>query len=165
MTGRAWFPIDVVAMQLAMTAGRQPDLARHSPPELRHSEAKVAAMLRELGAPMAKTVLAGFSQGAMTATALTLHAEEAPAGLAILSGTLLDADHWAQLAPSKKGLRFVQSHGRDDALLSYAAAQKLFALLTAAGWHGEFVGFGGGHEIPGAILRKFEALLLHAASQ
>lgn len=159
MTGRAWFPIDVVAMQLAMLSGRAPDLARHSPPELRTSQAKVVAMLRDHGTPMAKTVLAGFSQGAMTATALALHADEAPAGLAILSGTLLDAELWQQLAPAKAGMRFVQSHGRDDALLSYAAAQRLYALLTAAGWLGEFVGFGGGHEIPGAVLRKFEALL------
>jgi phospholipase/carboxylesterase len=159
MSGRAWFPIDVMALQLAMLSGRHRDLSGQAPPQLAASVAQVQAMLDEAGAPLSRTVLAGFSQGAMTATALALHAPVQPAGLAILSGTLLDREAWAQLAPRRRGLPFFQSHGRSDPLLGYAAAEELYSLLTAAGWPGHWVGFDGGHEIPREVLRGLDAYL------
>lgn len=163
VTGRAWFPIDLMALQLAMLAGRAPDLSRSSPPELATSRALVAAMLQAAAAPMQRSVLMGFSQGAMVATSLALESATAPAGLAILSGTLLDEAHWRTQAPRHRGLRFVQSHGRDDPLLSHAAAQRLNHLLNDAGWRGQFVSFGGGHEIPGTAIAKCSQLLAEAA--
>lgn len=157
--GRAWFPIDLMALQLAMLAGRAPDMSRSSPPQLATSRAMVAAMLQAAGAALDNTVLMGFSQGAMVATSLALESAVAPAGLAILSGTLLDEPHWRTLAPRHGGLRFVQSHGRDDPLLSHAAAQRLNHLLGDAGWRGQFVSFAGGHEIPGEVIFKCGQLL------
>jgi phospholipase/carboxylesterase len=44
-------------------------------------------------------------------------------------------------------------------MLGFAAAEALHQLLESAGWQGEFVAFGGGHEIPGAALRSLAALL------
>ncbi|MBM4343307.1 MAG: esterase [Deltaproteobacteria bacterium] len=161
--GRAWFPIDLVALQLAMLSGRAPDMSRSSPPELARSRSLVAAMLHAAGAPLERTVLMGFSQGAMVATSLALESPVAPAGLAILSGTLLDEASWRNLAPRHSGLRFVQSHGRDDPLLSHAVAQRLHHLLNDAGWRGQFVSFGGGHEIPGAVIAKCAQLLREVA--
>lgn len=159
VTGRAWFPIDLMALQLAMMSGQTRDLSEQQPPELAVSRQMVAQMLADYGAPLERTVLAGFSQGAMTATSLAMHAEEAPAGLAILSGTLLEAAAWRELAPRRPGLRFVQSHGRQDPMLGFAAAERLYALLTASGWIGPFVAFGGGHEIPPPALRGLADLL------
>ena len=162
MTGRAWFPIDLMAMQLAMIAGKAPDLRRTSPSQLPKSCSMVAEMLAEFGSDLSRTVLMGFSQGAMVATALTLTAPTTPAGLAVLSGTLLDEAQWRTLAPARAGLRFVQSHGRGDPLLSFAAASQLNQLLIDAGWHGQFIGFDGGHEIPAQALSKCSQLLREA---
>jgi phospholipase/carboxylesterase len=44
-------------------------------------------------------------------------------------------------------------------MLGFAAAEALHQLLESAGWQGEFVAFGGGHEIPGAALRSLAELL------
>lgn len=159
MTGKAWFPIDLMALQLAMMSGRTRDLAQDMPPALAVSRQMVAQMIADFGAELSRTVLAGFSQGAMTATSLAMHADQAPAGLAILSGTLIEAPQWQRLAPLRKGLRYMQSHGRQDPMLGFAAAEALHQLLESAGWQGEFVAFGGGHEIPGAALRSLAALL------
>lgn len=153
VTGRAWFPIDLMALQMAMLSGQTRDLSQQQPPELAVSRQMVAQMLADYGAPLDRTVLAGFSQGAMTATSLAMHADVAPAGLAILSGTLLEAPAWQALAPRRAGLRFVQSHGRQDPMLGFAAAERLHGLLTAAGWLGPMVAFSGGHEIPPPALR------------
>lgn len=159
MTGKAWFPIDLMALQLAMMSGRTRDLAQDAPPALAVSRQMVGQMVADFGAELSRTVLAGFSQGAMTATSLAMHADQAPAGLAILSGTLIDAPQWRQLAPLRKGLRYMQSHGRQDPMLGFAAAESLHQLLQSAGWQGEFVAFGGGHEIPGSALRALAELL------
>lgn len=160
MTGRAWFPIDLMALQLALMSGRTRDLAKDEPPALATSRQMVAQMLGDFGADLGRTVLAGFSQGAMTATSLAMHADKAPAGLGILSGTLIEAAQWQRLAPARRGLRYMQSHGRQDPMLGFAAAEALHQLLDGAGWQGPFVAFGGGHEIPGAALRAFSELLL-----
>lgn len=165
MTGRAWFPIDLMAMQLAMLSGKAPELNRVSPPMLADSVAMVRAMLRGFGSELARTVLMGFSQGAMVATALTLRAEGNPAGLCLFSGTLLDEAAWRSQAGKRAGLPFVQSHGRQDPLLSFAAAQRLHAILTDAGWHGDWIGFDGGHEIPYAAIAKASELLKASANQ
>lgn len=153
ITGRAWFPIDMMALQLAMLAGRGADLANQRPRELGPSRKLVEAMLQAYGADPARTVIGGFSQGAMVATDWTLHAAQGPAGLVVLSGTLVDRDGWASLAAAKAGQSFFQSHGRRDPLLQVEQARALCALLNAAGWLGELREFAGEHEIPMGILQ------------
>ena len=158
-TGSAWFPIDVAALESAMSRGAHRDMAEVAPPELPAAREAVLGLIAALGVPLQRLVLGGFSQGAMLATDLALHLPITPAALLLWSGTLLQRELWQALAPKHAGLRFVQSHGRSDALLDYAAAERLHALLTGAGWRGRFVGFGGGHEIPDAAMDASRALL------
>lgn len=152
ITGRAWFPIDMMALQLAMISGRGAEMASHRPKELEASRQLVDAMLKAYGADPARTVVGGFSQGAMVATDWTMHAPQAPAGLVVLSGTLVDRDGWTQLAPAKSGQAFFQSHGKRDPLLQVEQARALHGVLTSAGWLGELREFSGEHEIPVGIL-------------
>jgi phospholipase/carboxylesterase len=95
-----------------------------------------------------KIILGGFSQGAMLATEVTLTHPRKPAGLVIMSGTLICADRWAEKLKSCDGIPFIQTHGKNDAILGYNYAENLFNLLTDAGMSGDFVSFNGGHEIP-----------------
>jgi phospholipase/carboxylesterase len=159
VVGRAWFPIDLVELQAAMLAGRHRDLSHQRPPALVKAREMAQQMLADFHAPMARTVLAGFSQGAMLATAMALHADEAPAGLAILSGTLLDQQTWTELAPRRKGMAKFQSHGVRDPLLAVDAARRLHDLLSRAGIEGPMVEFEGDHEIPMAVLAHFGSWL------
>lgn len=164
MTGRAWFPIDMVALQTAMMAGGHVDLSTIRPPGLEVARAKVEAMLAELGVPWNRLVLLGFSQGAMVATAVACQAPQSPAALVLLSSTPVDHEAIQALAPCRAGLRFFQSHGTFDPLLGYQHAQRLHTTLTAAGLQGEFVGFQGEHEIPPQVLTRLGQFLTGLAA-
>jgi phospholipase/carboxylesterase len=161
--GRAWWHIDVGRFQRALEGGELEALLHEVPDGLPQARKALLAALDELcrqsRVPMGKVVLGGFSQGAMLTTDVALRLEEAPAGLAILSGTLLCKDEWERLLPKRRGLPVLQSHGTADPILPYAAAEELRALLTAAGLDVTFVRFMGGHGIDLEVLEKLAALL------
>ena len=108
----------------------------------------------ETGVPLARTVLGGFSQGAMLSTDVALHLPEAPGGLIILSGTLINQSVWLERLKHRSGLPVLQSHGHHDPLLPFDLAVRLRDELQSAGNPVTFYEFPGGHEIP------FEAMEL-----
>lgn len=150
--GRAWFPIDVAAFEEAQRTGTPRDLSLREPPGMEWAREELQRFIAELGVSWERIVLMGFSQGAMLAVDLALRAEAAPAGVAILSGTLVDKKTAAGLAPSKKGMPFFQSHGSVDPILGFAQARALEKVLVEAGWKGQLRRFEGGHAIPAEIL-------------
>jgi phospholipase/carboxylesterase len=158
-SGRAWFPVDIDALQNARMRGEESHLTRKTPEGLSQARDLVKKMLEDRGIPMSQVILGGFSQGAMLATELSLTASENPAGLLILSGTLLDEDRWTQLASKHKGLPFIQSHGDNDPLLSLQDAKKLEKVLVDAGMRGQLYTFNGGHEIPEFLLRPLSQFI------
>lgn len=158
---RAWWMLDLEKRQREIAAGRARDLSRKVPDGLAEARAKVIALLDELERRLGvkQPVLGGFSQGAMLACDVALHHSKPLAGLVMLSGTLLAADEWTPLMPKRKGLQVFQSHGSVDPLLPSFMAESLRDLLTQAGLSVEWVGFRGGHEIPGVVLDKLGAFL------
>lgn len=159
MEGRAWFPISVSELEKNMAAGIGADFSAVVPPGLKRARENVFEMLEKLGAPMNRVVLGGFSQGGMLATDVALHSDQNPAGLAILSGTLVNAPVWKELLAKHSSLDFFQSHGFHDPVLSFGMAQRLEALLIAGGWKGRLLRFEGGHEIPFEVLSQMGAYL------
>jgi phospholipase/carboxylesterase len=157
--GRAWFPIDVAAFEEAQRTGRPRDLSKEEPAGLAESRAELQGLLSELAVPPERLVLMGFSQGSMLAVDLAARAAEAPAGVVILSGTLVDRAGLAALAPAKKGLPFFQSHGSADPILGFAQALALEKTLAAAGWVGRLRRFEGGHAIPPEIVAELGSWL------
>ncbi|NUN13238.1 MAG: esterase [Myxococcales bacterium] len=158
-SGRAWFPIDVAAIERAMRTGRPREISMGEPQGLAASRKAAFDMISRIGVPWDRLILGGFSQGAMLATDLALHAPQNPAGLVILSGTLLNEETWKRLAPSRAGLRFFQSHGDHDLLLPLFAAKTLNELLAKAGLIGEWIEFSGGHEIPSRVNHALSTFL------
>lgn len=157
-SGHAWFPVDIEALQNARATGKEPLLAKKKPDGLSKAHDLVQEMLKERDIAVPQAIFGGFSQGAMLATELSLASAENPAGLMILSGTLLDESRWTQLASRHKGLPFIQTHGDSDPLLDVQEARKLEKLLIQAGFKGQLLTFNGGHEIPEHLLphlRKF----------
>ncbi|TGN19594.1 alpha/beta hydrolase [Leptospira idonii] len=158
-TGRAWFPIDMVALQEAIRNNDFRNFANRDPEGLDVAREASLLMLQALGVPWDQLILGGFSQGAMLSTDITLRNEKTPKGQIILSGSLVNEALWSTLAPQKSNLRFFQSHGEQDPILGYANAKKLEKLLRDSGLLGEFIGFPGGHEIPHIVLQGMSRYL------
>ena len=157
--GRAWFPLRLAELQASIESGEGVDLTEKTPPGMDKARSHAQQMLAALNVPMEKIVLGGFSQGAMLATDLALNAEKAPAALAILSGSLVDAKQWTALAARRKGLRFFQSHGAYDPVLRIEPARQLEEMLREQGLEGMLFEFPGQHEIPMEVLKELGSFL------
>lgn len=150
--GRAWFPLRIAEMQAALERGEGVDFSKESPPGLKRSREAALELIRELKIPMNKLVVGGFSQGAMVATDVVMHLPEAPAGLVILSGTIVNSAVWEQKGAAHKGLRYFLSHGNYDEILPIQGSKTLQELLAKIGWSGKLLSFHGGHGIPPEVL-------------
>lgn len=160
--GRAWFHLPP---EVLMGQSRDWDrFAREVPEGLvaarRAVMGVVDAVSVSMKLPYGRIVLGGFSQGGMVTTDVALRLEEAPAGLCILSGTLLAEAEWRQKAAGRKGLPVLQAHGRYDDVLPFSAAERLHSLLVEAGLSVEFVPFDGPHTIAPEELERLAAFLV-----
>jgi phospholipase/carboxylesterase len=115
--------------------------------------------LSAAGVPSSRLVLGGFSQGSMLAMDLALRMKEPPAGLVLWSTTFLTEPAWRTLLHARSGLRVVLSHGTDDPLLPFHAAERLRDALTQAGWRVTWVPFRGAHQIPREAVTAAEELI------
>lgn len=157
--GHAWFPIDVAAFEEAQRTGKPRDLSGGEPAGMAESRRELLALLAELAVPAERLVLMGFSQGAMMAVDAATRLPQRPAGVGILSGTLVDRARLAAAAAKAKGLPFFQSHGSVDPILGFAQALELEKVLKAAGWKGGLRRFEGGHAIPAEVVLELGAWL------
>jgi phospholipase/carboxylesterase len=166
--GRAWWHIDMAELQRAVMQRDYETLTSRAPAGLSEARDHVTALLEALEKDHAMTrsklVLGGFSQGAMLSTDLTLRAEHPPAGLAILSGSLICKHEWLPLMKARAGFPVLQSHGRADPVLSYEIAEQLRQALTDAGTALQFVAFNGGHGIPSGAVDGLSQLITRATA-
>lgn len=160
---RAWWMIDLARLERELAAGRAIDRADEVPDGLPAARAAVLGVLdalaRDYGRTDARTVLGGFSQGAMLTVDVALHAPGKLAGLALMSGTLLAESVWQPRAAALAGVTIFQSHGTKDGLLAYRGAERLRDFLLAAGAEVGFMPFPGGHELPPPVLEGLAELL------
>jgi phospholipase/carboxylesterase len=149
--GRAWWRIDMVALQSG-----EPRLTKTVPPGLVEARDAVSELLDRIEAdwhvPPARVVVGGFSQGAMLSMDVALRRATAPAGVVLMSGSIIAEDEWRPLIQARGPLKVFQSHGAADPLLPAAVAEQLRDLLRAAGSEVTWCPFRGGHEIPGGVL-------------
>lgn len=138
------------------------ELAGREPGGLERARARIRDVLdgvERTMAPPERTVLAGFSQGAMLACDVMLEDGRPLAGAALLSGTLIASQRWAPRMGARAGLPVFMTHGRRDPLLPYPMAERLAALLTERGvdlrWHPH----GEGHHFNPAIAPALSAFL------
>ncbi|MCA9074027.1 MAG: hypothetical protein KDA93_03270 [Planctomycetaceae bacterium] len=161
--GRAWWPIDMMEMQMAIMEGRFRDLRQSVPDLMPAAREKLLSVIDQLqeesGLPLSRFVLGGFSQGSMLTTDVTLRLPESPATLLVYSGTLVAEPQWRELAPNRAGLRVLQSHGTFDPILPFEAANWLRDLFVEAGMNVQFIPFPGIHTIPLEALRASAPLI------
>jgi phospholipase/carboxylesterase len=167
--GRAWWMIDLARFE-RVTGGRMEEvlqeLGDEVPNGLSDAREQVIAMLDELesllGVPGERTVLGGFSQGAMLACDVALRSRRPLAGLLLMSTVMVCRPEWLALLPRRAGLRVFQSHGTQDPLLPFALAAELRDAMVAAGLETDWVEFAGGHEIPQQVVSRASAFLARA---
>lgn len=161
---RAWWMLDMAQIDADMRRGISRDRRNEIPAELPRVRAQVTQFLAELCAKYAiapdRLVLGGFSQGAMLSLDVALHRDVKPAGLALMSGTVIAEKEWAPRMASIAGVPIVVSHGQNDGILPFAMAEVLRDQLTAAGAAVDWVPFNGGHEIPQPVLVALGRLLV-----
>jgi phospholipase/carboxylesterase len=162
---RAWWLIDMDRLVAAQgdpagAARLRAEVPEGLPRARRLLRGLVDAACQQTSLPPGRVVLGGFSQGGMLATDVALRLEEAPAGLCVLSGTLLCEPEWRRLAPARRGLPVLQSHGRQDPLLPFEHAEALRDLFQEAGLGVEFLPFDGQHTIPLAGMERLGDFLV-----
>lgn len=162
--GRAWFPIDIEALQTALQKGDFDAVANAFPAELADARQQVERLVGELDIPRSKLILGGFSQGAVLATETALHGMDRVAALLIFSGTLICEPKWRRLSHLHAKTPFFQSHGTNDNLLPMKKAEALEQLLLEGGLQGKLHRFNGGHEIPQTVQRELNAFLVNLLS-
>lgn len=162
--GRAWFPIDTALIHRAQVEGNPALLDNAFPKELSTARQLCVDFLHEISIPFSKLFLGGFSQGAILAADIALHAMENPAGLILFSGALVNKENWEKFVPLRKGVPFFQSHGKDDPLLPLRRAKALEELFVKGGLKGRLLQFNGGHEIPREVLTAFNGFLTERLS-
>jgi len=153
--GRAWWMLDLARLDAQLRSGKR-DMTE-VPDGLAPVREQLSKLLDELAAQT--LVLGGFSQGAMLSLDVALHRDAKPAGLVLMSGTLIAEPEWMPRLPSLAGVPIFMSHGRRDPLLPFAVAELLRDRLTAAGARVDWHPFDGGHEIPVAVIDAVGAFL------
>jgi len=161
--GRAWWPLDLAAMQAERARGQRSDRSRQEPDGMAAARERVIALLDGVetlfGVGGDRIVLGGFSQGAMLSCDVALRSDRPLGGLALLSTTLLCRQIWEPRMALRKDLPVLQTHGRSDELLPFEAAVVLRDLLRTAGCTVDWVEFNGGHEVPHSALEGLSKLI------
>lgn len=166
---RAWWLIDLIRLEDERRRGVARDRLDEVPDGLPEVRGQMMTFIEELSARFSiaadQLVLGGFSQGAMLALDVALHRETPPAGLLLMSGTLIADSVWQARMASLAHVPVMMSHGRQDGLLPFGAAELLRDRLKAAGAEVDWVPFMGAHEIPPVVLEHASTLLRAIAAR
>ena len=159
---RAWWMVDFARAEQAMAAGPR-SYAAEVPPGMEQATDQVVQMLEamqaQLGVPDERLIVGGFSQGSMAACNAVFTRDVTPGGLVILSGTPVNLEAWKAGMAHKPQLPVFQSHGTNDPLLAFQAAEQLRDEMRDAGLPTQWVPFRGGHEIPMPVLEGLSRFL------
>lgn len=108
----------------------------------------------ETGIPPARTVLGGFSMGAVMSYAMGLGADRpAPAGILAFSGFVPVVEDWQPHFEDRHGTRAFIAHGRADPIMGIDFAHSAREQLEAGGLEVDYHESGVGHQIDPAHLR------------
>jgi phospholipase/carboxylesterase len=140
-----------------------PDLSTARPAALARAAREVRVLLGEVGERLRPNgrpaVLGGFSQGAMVAAELAFRSNVKLSALVLLSATPVDEPSWTAVMARRRGLPVFIAHGRNDAILPFAAAERLQAEMRQAGLTVTWLPFTGGHEIPPDVVTALNTFL------
>jgi phospholipase/carboxylesterase len=115
---------------------------------------------RRTGIGPQRTILGGFSMGAVMSYALALDAgRPAPAGVLAFSGFIATVEGWQPSLSDRAALRAFIAHGRADPVIGIEFARRARETLSAAGFELDYHEFAGGHEIDPSLIPAARAWL------
>jgi phospholipase/carboxylesterase len=121
---------------------------------------------RRTGVAPERTVLGGFSMGAVMSYALGLGGDRpAPAGILAFSGFIPTVQGWQASLSDRVGSRVFIAHGRIDQVIDVEFARSARTQLLAGGLDVDYREFSGGHQIDPAQLPAARAWLADALAQ
>lgn len=166
--GRAWWPINMAELAAMHQTNDFSKLTEIEPEGLREASAMltdaIQAMLTEKGLSEDRLLLGGFSQGAMVSTDVVLRTGVNPAGLILMSGTILCRKDWTRMAGEHPGCQVVQTHGTMDMLLPVEASTWLRDMLSDNGFTVNYRNFVGPHTVPPEAYQMIAELLVGLSS-
>ncbi len=167
--GRAWWPLRVAELIELAESGDFERVVKSVPGGMDESRDLVLEVVQqvcdETSLPLSKILIGGFSQGAMQMADVAFHLDESPAILIQMSGILIALDRWKELAPNRKGMKVLQSHGQMDPILPFVAAEWLREFLLESGIEVEFIPFMGPHAIPGPVLFRLKERIVEVLDE
>lgn len=151
-SARAWWPLNMQRLMLAVEARQFAELHQHEPPGLDNARSKLAATVQQvldsLATDSPQWVLGGFSQGAMLTMDTALRSDLQPPRLLFqMSGTLICQPQWQAQLPRLSETKVIQSHGTSDPILPFESAQALRDLLREGQVESDFLAFDGPHTV------------------
>jgi phospholipase/carboxylesterase len=159
--GRAWWRLALDTYRPTPTAPI--DLSRAHPEGLVRAADRVRLAMQEVrqrrGAQATRTILGGFSQGAMISSEIAFESDEPLHALVLLSDTLIDEARLTAAMAKRRGLPVFIAHGRQDPVLPFASAQRLQRAMRHAGLRVTWFPFEGGHEIPAVVVDALNQFL------
>lgn len=159
MVGRAWFPVDMAALDQAMRSGVPRDFSNNYTSEFESALLKAEQFFDSIANGYDEVIVGGFSQGAMVSSHLSLMNHHKIKGLICFSGTLLGKDKLVERLKGSQKIPFLQSHGISDPVLGLEMAKNQFKLFSEYGFKGEFIEFDGAHEIPFSVIEKTQEFI------
>jgi len=154
----AWWNLNIQEIINNYRNGDIDQVVNEIPEGLQEAREKISSLIQivqtETGLGIDKFILGGFSQGAMLSVETMLHTEGFFKGICVFSGSLINAQKWTELAPSKKGQKIIQSHGTRDPIIPFVIGSRLKLLLESNGMDLDFLKFEGQHTIPQSGLSK-----------
>ena len=117
-------------------------------------------LLSERGLDWDRTVIGGFSMGAVMSYAVALGPERPlPAGLVALSGFVPTVEGWQPELTGREDLPVFIHHGANDPIIPVDFARRAHALLQASGLEPEYLESDAGHWLPPEAVERARALV------
>ena len=118
------------------------------------------SLLEQRGIGWERTVIGGFSMGAVMSYAVGLGTgRPSPRGILAFSGFIPTVDGWAAELDSRTGLPVVIHHGRNDPVISVEFAREAQRALSSAGLEVEYMETDAGHWLPAEAIVPARALV------
>ena len=115
---------------------------------------------RRTGIAPARTILGGFSMGAVMSYSLGLAPDRPrPAGIMAFSGFIPTVAGWHADLTTRQGLPVYVAHGRQDQVISVEFARQAQTTLAGGGLQVEYAEYDGGHRIDPRGLPSAQAWL------
>ncbi len=125
-------------------------------------------LLEDRGIAWDRTVIGGFSMGAVMSYAVALgEGRPSPAAIVALSGFVPTVEGWSPELESRRGLPAFVHHGRNDPVIDVRFAREARQLMADGGLEIEYLETDAGHWVPPQLLpplREFVAQALELTS-